>query len=632
MKSPFWCVIAVAISRLLISGAAFTLYAAEVLPLDPWYDSDKRPFPAHAKITLQLPGTVMIGEDVKATLVIENTGSEPFEIVTGGDYRTTGYPQRMKVRVRDQAGNLLPELPREAYGFGGGGMGGPRPVAAGETDGVEFPLACYVSFPGSGTYTVTAGHDLGWKLEKGGPQPAAHATVIVKEPTAAEATEHVKGIFDAQPTTPPRNESDKLGREMALDHKLCTLRHPVYLAPLRERAEAGSVQAVNGLGHMTSPEATRALLALLQQDSPAILEAALVQLSRRIPSLQDGSKNALPYWWISRFQIEPLLPTAWRPEFEQPLLDAVPQLLSRDEIAVVDAAAVLLKARGKPEHAPAILHALQKSLDVPCKTQSGPNANVIDPPRPQRNLIEALDCLRALGWRADPPSDTAQMVAWFRQLADKNVPKPTDIAWSDIMLSSVTSGPATLRVCALKAIPQPMNDAATRVVRQALEDPDWRVIRAACEVAGESKRSDFNRPLSHIIETIDNVFLRSAAHHAAVTCGARLELWEAWTSVIPDADCTCEAVQCLALGTLDFPPTEGSSGTGGFTDDQRIAIRDAWRAFLKRHAKELAAGQKVKVPGRAASAKLGGSDVNPGEPVVVIRFRDGTQWPPKLKE
>lgn len=610
--------------------ASLPLHGEQALPLEEQWRTEE-PVPQHVKLTLRLPQTVMIGQEIPAALVVHNGGTQPFNITPGGDYRSTGYPTRMKVRVHDAAGKMLPELPREAYGMNGGGLSGPSSVAAGTSKEVEFPLDCYVSFTQPGVYTITAVHDLGWKLDALHPHPVAQASLKVTQPTAAEAKSYVEAAFARQPTISPRDNSETLQREWKLEKTLSVLRHPVFLPALIQRAQAGSKAAVKGIGQIATPEATAELLALLEHASAEVVETSAQQLMRRLPSLKDSGMTAFPYYWGSPYQIEPLLPAAWEPRFEKPLLTAALKLLEHESEAVVQLAAQFLQTRGTAEHAPQVLAVLQKSLNVYHAPRSGTKANTLDPPAPQGALMMALDGMRQRGWRlVNGSGGTALMVAWFRQLADKEVPKPQNNEWKTSMLTWVENGPPALKVCALQAIPQPLSDDAAKAVMVALDDADLRVQRVACEVAGASKGAEFARPLAQVLELEHESFLQNAAHNAAVACGGTLELWEAWASVIPDKDRMHDAVRALMLGTIQLDIGGGGSGNSNFTREQRFFIRDAWRAFLQQHRKQLAASNKVPPPDAATIATLTGANFQPDNPAAEITLKDGSRWPPRL--
>jgi HEAT repeat protein len=569
----------------------------------------------------------MIGEEISAALVIENKGTASCSITTGGDYRSTGYPQRMKVRVRDENLNALPELPAEAYGFGGGGIVVTKTIPPGENESIDFPLECYVSFRRSGVYQITASHDLGWPVDDEHPRLSAQAELIVTEPTEAQATAYVENLF-ASRAPAPTSRASVFGYEINFEKQLSVLRHPVYLPSLAKAARDGSSAAVVGIGHIATPEATMALLRLLDHESPEIVTRAAQQILRRLPSAEDASRPALQGWTWSRHQVDPLLPSSWEPRFEKPLFATAVKMLDHADVEVVQVAALMMKARGEAEHAPAILAALQKSLDVYQAPRTGPDANTLDAPKPQQALISALDALRQRGWRTKG-GRSAEAIAWFRQLADPAIPPPEDGSWKESALVWIENGPSALRMAALQAIPHPMSDAYEQALLRALEDRDWGVQRVACEAAGKSKRAVFVRPLVQIVEMASESFLRNAAVNAAHDCGARYELWQALTASIPNEGQMVEALRTLVQGTIDLPDSRSGGGNSGFTRDQRFIIRDTWRAFLAGNEAELAVGKRVRLTDHETISALTGLKFRPDGPAVEVKFPDGTVWPPR---
>lgn len=615
---------------LLILFLPLTAWAGETLPLEEHGHmlGQGQPVlpPPGARVSLQVPLVVTIGRQIPAALVVSNAGPAPFKIGVGGDYRTTGFPQRMKVKVRDAAGLLLRELPREAHGFGGGGIAFTPEVAPGKSHRIEFPLECYVSFLRPGIHIVTAGHDLGWTVKAGRPHPLGRALVLVRAPSSEEAAAYVRTIFEAQPRQEPADEPARLECQWKLENQLCVLRHPVYLEALSTHAREGSAAAVKGIGHIATPEATEMLLALLDHTSPAVVEEALAQLARRLPAWPGTAREFLWSRPASRFQIDPLTPS-WCLRYEQALLKHAARLVAAGELQIVERAALLLQLHGSSHHAPRLLAALQSALSAWRPPESGRVVSSLDMPRPQHALLQALDALRQRGWRARSGGGSADMVAWFRQLADEKVPKPDDPAWRESMLAWITNGPPLARASALQALPQPLSDAAAREVLKALEDPDLHVMRIACQVAGRSARPEFGRPLTQVLELHQDSFLQQAAHEAALACGARMELWEAWASTIPAQERLHEAVRALITGTLAVGGTNGS-GNSNFTRDQRFQIRDAWRAFLHEHRRQISQGRKIPPPGGKVARMLTGAAFNDASPVTAVDFPDGSRWPP----
>ncbi|MBK8037852.1 MAG: HEAT repeat domain-containing protein [Verrucomicrobiaceae bacterium] len=630
-----------ALFTVLILLPARVFFAVEELPLDyPREGSWKvMPLPDGAKVSLVLPEKVMIGEQMPAKLVIRNEGKTTFEITTGGDYRATGFPQRMKVRVRDSEGKALPELTHANYGMGGGGILVPKTLEPGVSHTIEFPLDRYVSFPNAGKYTVTAGHDLGWMKNETKPHPVGAATIEVTAPTPDQAEELVNSILAGKQATPThvafQGKSYPPMREEPMDYvtqaKFCVLRHPVYLSALTKAALNGSVDAVSGIGYIANTEATQILIDLLQNGSSQVLSAALGQLQRRVPSKEDASRPAVHSMWGGDvFQIGPLLPHAWKPEFEATIAAESARLLLHDNPNVVSASASLVQACGTEMAGQAVLDALQKSLDTYRNIPRGDTA-ALYPPLPEPALLGALDGLRKRGWRSPTPGRTALIVAKFREYADKTLPKPDGEEWKSSMLTWVENGPPTLKEHALKAIPQPLSDTAVKVVLKALEDENPRVLIAACDVARESKRKEFRRPLCQIVEVDRVEQVHRAAIGAAQECGARMELWRTVAQTIIVKELLVSSVGALVQGTIDLPLGGGSGGDSNFTTDQRFAIRACWLEFLTQNEAALSAGKKLPIPDAKTSAKLTGTELRKGNPVVDFSLKDGSRWPLKQK-
>ncbi|WP_338287093.1 HEAT repeat domain-containing protein [Luteolibacter sp. LG18] len=183
------------------------------------------------------------------------------------------------------------------------------------------------------------------------------------------------------------------------------------------------------------------------------------------------------------------------------------------------------------------------------------------------------------------------ILARFRELADPHQPHPKTDGWKQTVFAYINANPHTFRQNAILAIPTPVPAEFEPALMKALEDPDWGVLRSACEVAGKSGRTAFIRPLCRIVETTHETFVQSAASSSAQALGARVELWEAWCEVITDQDFMSEALTQLALGPLHLP-SKSSSGNSNFTREQRFAIRNAWRKFVRNRLGRTAAHRR----------------------------------------
>lgn len=129
------------------------------------------------------------------------------------------------------------------------------------------------------------------------------------------------------------------------------------------------------------------------------------------------------------------------------------------------------------------------------------------------------------------------------------------------------------------------------------------------------------------METEREFFTQNAAANAAIQCGARMELWQAWTSSITSGERMCDAIRALIHGTIELPHSGSGGGSGNFTREQRFAIRDAWRAFLKQHQESISRGERVTLGDPETIAGITGLNFRPDQPAVTINFDDGTKWP-----
>ncbi len=586
--------------------------AGNLLPIKNDFGA-KQAVPKSAEASLELPTKVRIGDAIKGRFIIKNSGNEVFGISTGGDYRGSGIPLRLKVRVTDAKGNVLPDMSQGLPCFGG--LRGGGNIEPGKSVEIEFPLQGYVTFRKAGIYNVEACHDLGWIVDNAKPHPVAKTKIEIVLPTPEEAASLVRELCT--------------GSDENNNWRLDKLQHPLFLPSLVEEADHGRAAAVIGIGNIPSTEALEALLKLLKHSSTEVVKTAAQELTRRLPSLVDSSKPAFE-GGFDRTSRDALLKT-WEPRFHAPLMEAALKLLQSPDKDIVELGASFIHAQGGNEHAQSLLEATQRALDVYVEPRAGKDANVLDPPAPLRGLIRAIDALRKRGWRLDVDSGggTAVILSQFRQIADPKMPRPKDVRWKQSVIAFMESNPPTFRENAVRAIPLPLTDEFEKPLLMALDDADWGVILVACEIAGKSGRKVFIPALTQIVETVHESFVQSAAHNAAIALGARTELWQAWCEVITDKERMYDALSHLLRGTIDLPPSSSGGGNSNFTRDQRFVIRDAWRAFLAKHHDRLANGGRIPMDDLSITPLLTGANFQPDQPAAEIFLKDGSKWPPR---
>ncbi len=244
------------------------------------------PVPEGAKITLEFDRSeYFLGDNVLAHFVVENTGDEPFKISQGGDYRGAGRSLRFKVTATDEAGHETEDPAPSPMCFGG--LMNEPTIKPGGKFTASVPLILYREFEHPGRYTIRVSHDLGWQEQTDGrPRPVAAGTVAFRLPDADQA-EKIVARMEHLPADPNVSEGER-----APDYADFTaLRQPVYLLALLRRAGKGDARALEGIGHMATPEATAALIQLAgERDDEGALDAALT-LNSRLPDPQFAGKR-----------------------------------------------------------------------------------------------------------------------------------------------------------------------------------------------------------------------------------------------------------------------------------------------------------------------------------------------------
>lgn len=239
----------IAVAMLLARGARPAAAGAQTL--------------ADARITVSTDRpTFLLGENVLVHYCLENRSSVGMTIEVGGDSRGASRSQRFKVVVTNESGVTMADPDPSGFHFGGALY---KPlVNPGDRWCQSLPLMRYARIPDPGRYSVRVAHDLGWTVK---PLPGAEAAVSFTMPGAGEAARVIAALMAL-----PEEQRD-----------FSTLRYPVYLPALVRLVEGGPAAAVTGIGAMPSPDATRALIALMKHSDRAIARGAARQLAMRLP-------------------------------------------------------------------------------------------------------------------------------------------------------------------------------------------------------------------------------------------------------------------------------------------------------------------------------------------------------------
>ncbi len=194
--------------------AAGSSFAADEERLELFPKSPPVPAGGKGKVEFYRP-EYLLGENVKARFVIENAGSEPFDIHLGSDYSGSIRADRFRVSAKDEAGHeVLDPYPGAASM---GGLGGYSTLKPGQKHTEVVPVLRYLRFDHAGRYTVQISHDLGWNKSKR-PYPVGEASITFVEPNAKQAEQ----IVARMEKTPGNGEESP---------DVSVLRLPVFLVP-----------------------------------------------------------------------------------------------------------------------------------------------------------------------------------------------------------------------------------------------------------------------------------------------------------------------------------------------------------------------------------------------------------------
>lgn len=573
------------------------------------------PVPTEARLSLHFDRPEFhLGENVLAHLVVENAGASTFELDQGGDYRGATRRLRFQVTATDETGRALADPDESGVCFGG--FMSKLKVEPGKSLTFSMPIHPYRRFETPGRYTVRATHDFGWRATPERPHPVAEAQVALRMPTAQEAEAIV-----AQMET-MKDPGMSVGQKSPGYPDFACLKYPIYLPALILRAERGQLEVFKGLAHIETVEATRELLRLAEHADAKVAEKAIEALLMRLPLPRPlAPEHAASGWMWWQKERQRRASTCWSADdLGAATRGLAARLLAREETELIAAGAQILEAVGTVEDGREIKTALARALQPWPKPRRQPADNVLDLPPPFRTLQLAAAALRERGFRVGPQlSGDAEILLYFWQLADPNVPRETE--WEQTLDAFFITNRWPLREAAVRALPEPVPAKWKEKLLAALQDEDLAVQRAACEAAGKSGDSHFRRTLIELVATENHPWVLRAAGEAARKLGAGVDLLAAWAERLGDAEIFPIALDYLQ--TVSAATISGSSGRTDLSRAERLAVREAWRTFLVAHANALAAGKRFEVGDAALKPELFGRARS-------IRFRDGRTWPSEL--
>ena len=576
--------------------------------------------PAAAKVSLHFSADrFRIGDNIQVIFRLENSGEEPFSYDYGGDYRGTGFPLRCKVVVKNSRGRTMPDLAQNANNMGG--IGQTPKLKPGETFDQVLPLLGYVAIDEPGVYTISVTHDFGWTQTDRRKFPVATATIVIVKPTLEEAKARVDELSRVRPDV----LDDKTRHaQYGIDAQLRRLRDPVFLSALAEQASSGNAAALAGVANIETVDSTEVIVRLLGHESAAVASAAADALFPRIPPrMVNGHQVALRLY--PGRKPDYLRGKTWEPRFVDPVHAQARRFLESKDALLIAQGARLMTVFGTEQDMPLIRTALLDELGYTAP-RTLPQDNILDEPGNIQPLLRAVDALRERGFRTEAMGNVADIVIYFRQLADPAVPRPPVEKWQESLQAFISQNPATLRENAVRALPLPITEEWRPYLLKALENEDKGVIRVACEMAGKSGDSAFIEPLARIVEVERHAWVLNAASNAAWTLGARIEIWEAWAERLIDKETLDDAFESLkyVIQEVDSQEVKGSGSNMNLAREELFELRARWRNFLQSHRDALVAGKRFSYRDPVIKPLMVSAN---GERIFSLSLPDGSMWP-----
>ncbi len=541
--------------------------------------ADAVPQGATVRLTVDRP-EVFLGENVLVHFTLENTGTQPFTMSFGGDYRGSSRALRFRVTAVDEKGQEAEDPDPSPINFGG--LGGTRTLKPGEKFIDSLPLMRYRQIERPGRYTIRATHDFGWK-EGARKYPVGQTAITFRMPSAADA-ERVLAQMEKLPTDPNVSVGEK-SRDYA---DFSCLVQPVYLGPLVRRVKTGAAYAMQGLGRIPTPAATAALIELAGGGDAGVARAAAEALIGRLP-LPEKRPGGAQFGEAIR---ERLAARAFGPALVPAVHALSGRLLGSKQRAELGLGAAMMQVVGEKADAPRVLAALERALELMIEERRDPKDNILDLPEPLPELLRAMLALRKRGFALGQDlQGESQIFLYFTWLDGAPPPRPP--RYQQILEAFGPNARFPVREAALRSIPDPVPPFARELVLRGLSDPDLGVSRAACAAARRSGDRRFLKPLLELIATEHHEWLLREASDAARALGAGVELLTTWADRLGEDPIYAIALDSLETVIADLPG--GSSGRTDLTRSERLALRAAWKEFLSRHAAALRSGHRFKL-------------------------------------
>lgn len=554
------------------------------------------PVPDNAMVSLSTDkAEYFLGENVLVHFKVENIGGPAFNVDSGGDYRGAARALRFEVIAKDKQGDTLAD-PYPSYNHMGG-LGGPTKVTPDRPFYASVRIVRYARFEKPGTYFIRVRHDCGWKASDAQPLPEGKIVLRFREPSEAEARELVEDWASRPPYL-----GSSFGEKAQPHPDFTQIRCAAYLPALVEAAHQANANAIEGVGSIAAPEATRALIELINGEEEGMASQAVDQLRRRVPlhihrcrtqqAIAEEDRPESHTAWLVR--------TSWRDEFTPYVREIAVRLLASGETETVDDGAYLLGGIGVPADVSHLVDALNFELPkTGLKTE-------------ERNIYYSR---RAVCWRLDDalerliergasvpnePSSPGETMLFLAGLRTDPEFRPDD--WIETCDVALKSQVAYVQERALESLPTPFPAELHQHLPVLLRSNQHEVATAACRVIGRDKLTQFRKPVLSTLHRAKDDWLFGAASQAAIEIGAEQERLEILVSRLDE-----RGMLFLCLNALKT--IFDNVGGGGWNTNIDVAaeakrIKPKWEKLLVDQAEFLQSGKRFTLPSPDISADM----------------------------
>lgn len=531
--------------------------------------------------------TWLLGENMVVHYVVRNDGATPAKISFGGDYRGGARAERVKVTAGSPDGGALDDPYPGGMNFGG--LGAEPELAPGEEFAFTVSLHRYRRFEAAGKHSIRVAHDLG-QTSQDDPIAAddtrwVEAELTVAVPTEAQAREVVRRMRE-------RSSSIDVvaGKRAGAFADFSAMRHPHYLAPLREIADAEK-RAFYGLAVIATVEATRAVIALAEHDDVEVAKQALEVLTSRMP-LPPGRRD-----W-SEGPREYLLERAWDADALGPDVHRLAlKLLAANDAELVMAGAGLLAAVVEPRD----LEIVTRELDRALESTVGDPIPYPEPATPAGELLRTATALLDQGATPVASPKTPGEIAVYVLAHGGKAKRPPEYAsrartWLSHPIPQV-------RVLVLRRTAAPVDASLAERLPELLGATHLGVQNAACDVlAAHGPVDGAPEAIVAQMERATDRWLVRCLNGAGPLVGvARDRMAELWVSRMDDP-ALAELMYAQLHGLCLDAGGGGMSGSVDAEDARRL--QGEWRRFVAKHRKRIRAGRKLTSKDKGVPADL----------------------------